>query len=337
MSSESEKLGVLYRREREPRRRERYHALYILSLGYSVSETASILLRDEDTVRLWKQQWESQHKIDDAPRSGRPPELDEKTGQKIVGLVDEDKPKKHGLSVAHWDCRELCQWLARRKVFVSQETVRRILVQHGFRYVKTSYEFARADKKQQSRFIRAFKRVLRGITPKTLIAFADEMSAKLHPKQGYVWTRKRKPVVKTHDSHKRVYTIAAVVPTTGKLVARTTNKFNQNQFIRFLKLFLSKTKKRIMLFIDGMRAHNTPKVKKFLKQNPRLQLKPLPKYSPQLNPAEYLWGYTRKKRTNNIEFYSQTSLRKTLDHWFKKIPANIIKTVCSYNCILNPG
>lgn len=337
MDADSKKLGLLYKQERDIRRKERYHALFLLSIGDSVSETAKRFLREEDTVRMWKQQWESQHSVDDASRSGRPPELNENTQKKIVKLVEEDKPNKHGLSVGHWDCKELCKWLEKHGMMVSQETVRNILTSNGFRYVKTNYELARADKKQQYLFVNSFKRIIRACLPKTLIGFLDEMSSKLHPKHGYKWTRDKKPVVKTHDSHKRVYTVAAVIPRTGKVIARTSNKFNQQEFIKFLKLLLSKTKKHILLFLDGMRAHNTPLVKRFLKTHSRLKLKPLPKYSPQLNPTEHLWSYTRKKRTNNIEFKTQASLRKTLDHWFNNITSSTIKTVCSYNCILNPG
>jgi transposase len=333
----SDKLALLYKCERDVRRKERYHVLYLLSCGYSVAETAKLFLRDEDTIRTWKKQWEQQHKIDDETRSGRPPELDEKTKRKLLELVDEDKPHKHGFNIAHWDCRELRIWLVRRGFFVSQETVRRALVENEFRYVKTGYELARADRKEQCKFISAFKRILRCVTPKTLIAFADEMSAKLHPKQGYIWTRKKKPTVTTHDSHKRVYTAAAVIPATGKVVARTSNRFNQHEFIAFLKTLLSKTRKQITLFVDGMRAHKTAAVNKFLKEHSRLRLKFLPKYSPQLNPAEHLWAYTRQKRTNNIEFKNQHSLRTTLQHWFNNMPPDIIKRVCSYNCIFKPG
>lgn len=334
MVLDSKELAVLYRQEKDVRRKERLHALYFLAIGYSVGETASAFLRDEDTIRSWLSAWEEKRSIDDESRSGRPPELEKKWVRKIVKLADEDNPRKHGINVAHWDCKELCSWLSRRNLFVSQETVRQILVANGFRYVKTSYELARANKKEQHSFVAGFKRFLRGLTPKTVFCFMDEMSAKLHPKQGYIWTRKKKPVVRTHDSHKRIYATAAVFPKTGKLVARMSKKFNQHEFIHFLKRLLSSTNKKIILFLDGFGAHKTPRVKQFLKKHPRLKLKPLPKYSPKLNPTEYLWGYTRKKRTNNLEFSSQRGLITTLNHWFKNIPTKTVKQVCSLNCIL---
>jgi len=326
-------LARLYRAEKDLRRRERYQALYLLSLGYPQNEIATIVCKDEDTIGRWKQQWESKKKVDDEPRSGRPPELDDGMKKKIAQLVDEDNPHKHGFNVAHWDCKELRRWLALRGVSVSQEAVRNALVENGFRYVKTGYELARADKKEQKSFVSGFRRFLRG-KDDVLIAFMDEMSSKLHPKQGYVWTRMRKPVVATHDSHKRVFAAAAVMPETGRVVARISNRFNQHEFIKFLGHLLSRTRKKIVLFIDGMKAHKTAAVKKFLKEHPRLKIRFLPKYSPKLNLAEYLWGYTRQKRTNNVEFRSQRSLMSTLQNWFVKMPPDVVKSVCNYSCIL---
>ncbi len=334
MSLDSVELAGLFHAERDARLAERYHALYVLAVGESIARTALLFCRDEDTIRSWKREWEEKHSVEDESRSGRPPELNGKWVRKIVKLADEDKPKKHGFNLAHWDCKELCKWLAQKNVFVSVETVRNVLVRNKFRYVKTGYELARADKKEQIKFISGFKRLLRKSLPKTVIAFMDEMSSKLHPKQGYIWTRNKKPIVQTHDSHKRVHTAAAVIPSTGKVIARTSNKFNQHEFIKFLKQLLSKTRNKIILFLDGMRAHKTSAVKQFLKKHSRLKLKPLPKYSPKFNPAEYLWGYTRKKQTNNLEFNSQRSLMTTLNNWFKNIPTKTVKQVCSYNCIL---
>lgn len=328
------KLANLFHAERDARLAERYHALYVLALGKTISETATLFFRDADTIVAWKRAWEEKGCVEDESRSGRPPELKGKWVRKIIKLVDEDNPKKNGFNVAHWDCKELCNWLARKRILVSQETIRQVLAKNGFRYVKTNYEFSKADKKEQARFINRFKRVLRAVSPETLVAFMDEMSAKLHPKQGYVWTRNKKPVVQTRCSHKRVYATAAVVPQTGRVIARVTKKGNRFEFVRFLKLLLSKTKKRVLLFLDGHPAHKTKIVQDFVQQHSRLKLRFLPKYSPQLNPTEHLWGYTRQKRTNNVEFSNQRSLITSLNHWFKKIPANTVKTVCSYNCIL---
>lgn len=336
-NTESGKLLGLYKKAREPKAIRAYNLLFLNSKGQSVSELARLFELSENTVRACIQAYLKDSRVSDKPRSGRPKKLDEFLERRIVKLVEENKPAKHGFNVAGWDCRELRLWLMRKGQQVSQETIRQILVRNSFRYIKTGYELARAEPKEQAVFVKRFKRLLNAKNRHSVILFSDEMNNKLHPKQGYVWTREKKPTVPTHDSHKRIYTTGAVNPATGKLITRTSKRFNQFEFIAFLKKVLAKIKPHIRLFTDGHKSHKTKAVKEFLAEHPRLELEFLPKYSPKLNPIEHLWGYTRQKRTNNIEFSSQRSLMKTLQHYFTGLSPKTIQTVCSLNCILKPG
>ena len=332
----TDELGKRFRKEKDARLAERYHALFVISKGYSVKETAELFLRDESTIHSWIKLWKEKRSVEDGPRSGRPPEIGEKLEKKIVKMVDENDPNKHGLNVAAWDCRELRLWLRTRGVHVSEETVRQLLVRNDFRFVKPGYDFLNASPKEQFSFVKRFHAILRGKSSDTRVAFLDEMSTKLHPKQGYIWTREKKPVVPTHCSHQRVYTVGAVLPETGKLITRTTNRFKQFEFVEFLKQLIRETRQRIILFVDGFRVHKTRLVQNFLRDHPRLQIESLPKYSPKLNPIEHLWGYTRQKRTFNTEFKNKRSAQKTLDHWFHQLPRKIVQSVCSLNCIRTP-
>jgi transposase len=331
----TDELLARFRMEKDARLAERYHALYVVSKGYTIKETAELFGRDESTIHSWIKLWKEKRSVEDEPRSGRPPEIGEKLEKKIIRMVDENNPRKHGENVASWDCRELCGWLAKRQVVVSEETVRSLLIRNDFRYVKPGYDFLKADPVEQNGFINRFRRILRGKPSDTRVAFLDEMSTKLHPKQGYIWTRQKKPVVPTHCSHQRVYTVGAVLPETGKLVTRTTNRFKQFDFVKFLEQLVRETRQRIILFVDGFRVHKTRLVQDFLREHPRLQIEKLPAYSPKLNPIEHLWGYTRQKRTFNTEFQNKRSAQKTLDHWFHQLPKKIVRSVCSLHCI--PG
>lgn len=336
-STESGKLLGLYKKAREPKAIRAYNLLFWNSKGYSVSELAKLFELSENTVRACIQAYLEESRVGDEPRSGRPKKLSDSLEQRIVKLVDENKPCKHGFNVASWDCKELRLWLAKRGYTVSLETIRQILIKNGFHYVKTGYELARAEPKEQQAFIKRFKRLTNTKNRQSVILFSDEMNNKLHPKQGRIWTREKKPTVPTHDSHKRIYTTGAVNPATGELITRTSKRFNQFEFIAFLKKLLAKIKGRIKLFTDGHKSHKTPAVKEFLKNYPRLQLYFLPKYSPKLNPIEHLWAYIRQKRTNNIEFKNQRSLMKTVQHYLAGLSPKTIQTVCSLNCILKLG
>jgi transposase len=334
MKAESRELALLYKDEKDVRLKERYHALFVLSKGVSVKQVAEYFLRDEDTIRNWIKQWKTKRSVEDSQRSGRPPEINPELEKKIVKIVDENNPKKYGLNVSNWDCRELQLWLAFKNKYVSLESIRQVLTRNRFRYVKPNHDFVLANKKQKAGFISGFKRVLK--LKKGIIMFADTTTHSLHPKKGYYWTREKKPTISTHCSHKKAH-VTGAVSLNGKLITRTSKKINANAFLQFLKKLLKHIKQHILLYLDNFPAHKTKKVQKFIKQHKRIKLYWFPKYSPKLNPIENLWKHAKQKKTNNQEFSNQKSLMKTLEHYYQQIPQHTIKQTCSTNCIINPG
>lgn len=333
----SEKLLRLYKRAKEPKLIRAYHLLYLSSKGRTVSELIDLFALDDETVRICIKKYLSHQELGDKERSGRPRRLTKEIVEELCRIVDENNPRGHGFFVSTWDCKELQGWLAQKKnVFVSQETIRKELVKNGFRCIKPGHDYALANKKQQAGFVSGFKRTVKA--NKAIILFSDESSYKLHPKQGYYWTREKKPLIKTHCSHKRIHTTGAVNPFTGNLVTRNSKKHNVKAFIKFLEKLLSKYKKKIILYLDRHPCHKAKKVQEFLKQKKhRIKIHWLPKYSPKYNLIEQLWNYTKKKRTNNKEFNNQSSLMKTLDHYYPTLAPEKIKQICSINCILKPG
>lgn len=209
--------------------KERYHALYVLSLGYLISEVANLFCKDEDTIRSWADKWTSERTASDKQRSGAPKKADDDIEDKIVGLVDENNPKKYGMNCSFWDCVELQKLFLLQGMPISDETIRRILIKNGFRYIKAGYEYALADKNERRKFLRNFAKILENF--KGSILFFDEMSSKLHPKNGYTWTREEKPLVKTYSSHKRVSTMGAVNPRTGSRMTMITRRINKKSFL----------------------------------------------------------------------------------------------------------
>ena len=68
---------------------------------------------------------------------------------------------------------------------------------------------------------------------------------------------------------------------------------------------------------DNASYHKKPLVQTWLDANGDwLGVQPLPKYSPQLNPTERLWQYTRKNGTHNRYFENQGELVGTLTRVF---------------------
>ena len=327
---EPELLLHLYKTAKSAKESQRYHAVLLVKTGTSMTQVARLFFVDIDTIRLWVHKWNQEKKTSDSPRSGRPRILTPEQEKEVSEIVDENNPAKEGYDVASWDCRELKILIQDRyRTDLSVEAIRRMLRHHGFSYRKAEYLFLKRDEQQRQQFIAQTLDLTESNVTNTLLLFGDEMSTKLHPKQGYVWTRNGSVLIETNCSHKRINTIGAVDPLRGKVTIEQYDKNNTQSFILFLQKLLETYSENIVLVLDNYPVHHSKKVKEFLEQNSRLALKFLPTYSPDLNPIEWLWGYLRKKFLNGKVHQSTDALIQTLKRAVEVIKPEKIKEICT--------
>lgn len=76
---------------------------------------------------------------------------------------------------------------------------------------------------------------------------------------------------------------------------------------------------RVVLLIDNAPWHRGKLIEEALRDNPHLEFKRLPSYSPQLNPIERFWKKLRRRATHNRLFDTladlKTSLRASLSYF----------------------
>jgi transposase len=76
---------------------------------------------------------------------------------------------------------------------------------------------------------------------------------------------------------------------------------------------------RVVLLIDNAPWHRGKLIDEALRDNPHLEFKRLPSYSPQLNPIERFWKKLRRRATHNRLFDTladlKTSLRASLSYF----------------------
>jgi hypothetical protein len=98
----------------------------------------------------------------------------------------------------------------------------------------------------------------------------------------------------THPFNWTIVSAISVITTTGDLYFRLHpgKTIRSGEVVMFLHQLLRQVKGKIILYWDGLPAHRSKKVKKFIEQHPRLQIKRLPSYSPDLNPDEAVWSLT---------------------------------------------
>jgi transposase len=84
-----------------------------------------------------------------------------------------------------------------------------------------------------------------------------------------------------------------------RLLAPREN-LNSVSCVAFLEQLLLNIRGSIIVVWDGLQAHRSKKVKRFVAKHPRLELVPLPPYAPELNPAEYVWGHLKSHGLANF-------------------------------------
>jgi transposase len=139
-----------------------------------------------------------------------------------------------------------------------------------------------------------------------------------------------RPQVGTWDCKHLLYVFAAVNVLTGALLANTlgcpagakrqTGKSKsrrlQEAFAAHLRhvgrLYPRDRHPRVVLLLDNAPWHAGQPVREALADNPHLELKRLPSYSPKLNPIERLWKALRRRATHNRLFDTLADLRRSI-------------------------
>ena len=333
-ANEIGELLDLYKKSNTAKECMRYHAVLLVKTGKTIKSTAELFFVDEETIRLWITKWDGEKSVRDKQRSGKPPKLIKEQEKEICDLVDENNPQEHGYKTAIWDCVELKKYIGDKYgIWLSRETIRKLLKRNRFKYKKAEYLFSKRDIEKRNHFIEELFALYEANMQNTEIMFCDEMSTKLHPKLGYVWTRSDKVYVETNCSHKRVNTIAAIEPIMGQKVFATYDKNNADSFVQFLEKLESSTEKNIILVLDNYPVHHSKKVKAYLELKGKTTLKHLPTYSPDFNLIEWLWGFARVKYLNSRRSSTIEELKIIVDNSFDCINADDIKRICNLSII----
>ena len=79
-------------------------------------------------------------------------------------------------------------------------------------------------------------------------------------------------------------------------------------------MILAHTTEHLFLIHDGARYHTSQATQQFLETHrERITAHPLPSYSPDYNPIEYLWKKTKKRATHNQYFKEFAALTVSVD------------------------
>jgi transposase len=235
---------------------------------------------------------------------GRRPKLTPQQKQRLVELL-EAGPLVVGCETACWDA-VLIRVLIWREfgVLYNRQYVCTLLHHLGFSFQKARFVSDHLDTVQRlvwleqkwPTIVRAAQR-RRGV-----ILFEDEASFAQWGSLSYTWARRgRQPEVPTSGTRKGYKVFGAIEYFSGRLFSQgIEGRFNSESYQAFLQMILAQTTQHLFLIHDGARYHTSASTQAFLVvHSDRITAEPLPSYSPDYNPIEYLWKKTKKRATHN--------------------------------------
>ena len=88
-------------------------------------------------------------------------------------------------------------------------------------------------------------------------------------------------------------------------------------------------KREILIYLDNGPVHKSKLVKLWLTLYPKVKLRWMPPYSPDLNPQELVWCHDRRKFLNNHEFDYEKQLAMKLSWFVRRLKPDVVKGVAS--------
>ncbi len=249
---------------------------------------------------------------------GRRPKLAPKQKRRFVELIDAG-PLVVGCETACWTS-VLIRVLIWREfgVLYNCQYVCTLLHNLGFSFQKARFVSDHLDAARRQHWLQQeWPRILRAAQRrKGLILFEDEASFAQWGSLSYTWARRgQQPEVKTSGKRKGYKVFGAIEYCSGRLFYQgIEGRFNSESSQGFLQMIVEQTTQPLFLIHDGARYHTSAATQAFLAApRDRITVEPLPSYSPDYNPIEYLWKKTKKRATHNQYFKEFAALTVSVD------------------------
>ena len=249
---------------------------------------------------------------------GRRPKLAPKQKRRLVQLIDAG-PLVVGCETACWTS-VLIRVLIWREfgVLYNCQYVSTLLHNLGFSFQKARFVSDHLDAARRQHWLQQeWPRILRAAQRrKGLILFEDEASFAQWGSLSYTWARRgQQPEVKTSGKRKGYKVFGAIEYCSGRLFYQgIEGRFNSESSQGFLQMIVEQTTQPLFLIHDGARYHTSAATQAFLAAHrDRITVEPLPSYSPDYNPIEYLWKKTKKRATHNQYFKEFAALTVSVD------------------------
>lgn len=298
----------------------RLSAIKLHQEGVSVPILAKSFGVGRQAVYKWLQKFRQQGRksLHATTGSGRPPILNESCFSELKNLLKKPATKL-GYTTDLWSGPRVEHLIRKQfKIAYHAKHIPRLLRRLGLcmkfperRALEQDPKKLRLWKKERLPEILEWAR-----KHKALVFYADESLISLIPYVGKTWTfPKLKPVARVSGRRGQHIGVTGAVSQHGRFLFELTadrENFTARVFLRFVrKMRREYPGRNIALIVDGASVHTAKRVKVFQEENKSwLRLEILPAYSPELNPSEKIWRFTKTKQLNGSTCRDKKELRK---------------------------
>lgn len=314
----------------KPHERQRYHALILVTKGYSYSETADILLVDEQTISRWVERYRAKgldglkNHPDWGGEHGQRPLNKHELAQLQAVLETEAMP---GARVGSgWTAKAVHDLIEERfAVSYSRSGIRKLLAAVGWSYQRGRKLYIRRTDQEQARFEWETAEVLAELAAtgaKVIPLAGDQTKVYLEASLTRRWNPiGQQPLVADGARHKQAENIySALHLGTGSEVATFVIDWQDSDAtIRWFELILAQNPRgQVVLWIDRAGHHTSEEIEEWLEAHPRLKVVHFPAYTPEENPQEGSWK-PLKAEVNHHRWHDKLSdLSQAIDDYYQQ-------------------
>lgn len=328
-----EELIQRYRSCKNSRLAQRIHCILLSYDRKTPPEIAKLLYRNVATIREWIIAFNESgfEGLESEKPPGRPEGFDDGQLGEIKKAVS-NSPRESGYKFSNWTCKLVGSFIQHNfRIRYSVERVRQILRKIGFRMVRERYQYILANPKEQESFLSEFAETVENLEDDQVILFEDECSVQQHPTLSSRWALREQRGIPTYGSHKKKHLFGFVSPFEGHFNYHSSDSLRADEFKKGIKRIRGHyPRKRVILYVDNATHHTAKSLRGFLEaQRGWLDLRFMPKYSPELNPVERIWKLLRRDVTHNTLFSSMKELVSAIRsflHRISRAPEELMKT-----------
>jgi transposase len=294
---------------------QRTAIILMLSEGCSYSKIIDKIGTNGTAISKWKRRF-LKNRIDglkDKQRRGKDPIYTEYDKARVIQLAC-SKPVG---GYSRWSQKRIGE-----KLGLSQSTVSRILQASKLKPHKTEYWCGKStDPEFESKMVDIIglymnppeNALVLSIDEKTQIQALDRTQPELPMKQG-----KPRRLTNTYKRNGTVSLIASLAVHQGEITAKTIDRNNSDNFLKFLKKIDRKYRnKHLHIIVDNLKIHDAKEIKEWLSHKRKITIHHTPTYSSWLNMIEIWFGILTKDVLKDAVWKSKKQLIGQLMEYIK--------------------